>query len=261
MSNRKPVDTLEHPTVEQATEFVRNAISEHKAVILVGNCWVDYKGRASSKLEPGERIVMIKDDGSVLVHRPSGYEPVNWQPAGCMFQTSNHGDTLRVSAARRKPHESVNISFDHIFLISTMRLIDRGVFSLHASEADMQKAMLLDPCLFEEGFSPISYEKKVEPGFVDVYGVDKNGNLVIVELKRRVAGRDAAIQLAKYVDYIKTVATRELRGVLVAPRLAKGIQTLLDSLGLEFKALDPKKCADVLRRSETTKLEDFFDKK
>jgi RecB family endonuclease NucS len=85
--------------------------------------------------------------------------------------------------------------------------------------------------------------------------------LVIVELKRRVAGRDAAIQLAKYVDYIKTVATRELRGVLVAPRLAKGIQTLLDSLGLEFKALDPKKCADVLRRSETTKLEDFFDKK
>ena len=125
----------------------------------------------------------------------------------------------------------------------------------------MQKAMLLDPCLFEEGFSPISYEKKVEPGFVDVYGVDKNGKLVIVELKRRVAGRDAAIQLAKYVDYIKTVATRELRGVLVAPRLAKGIQTLLDSLGLEFKALDPKKCADVLRRSETTKLEDFFDKK
>jgi RecB family endonuclease NucS len=261
MSDRKPVDTLEHPTVKKATEFVKTAISEHKAVILVGNCWVDYKGRASSKLEPGERIVMIKDDGSVLVHRPSGYEPVNWQPAGCILETSNHGDTLRVRAARRKPHESVNISFDHIYLISAMRLIDRGDFSLHASEADMQKAILLDPWLFEEGFNPISYEKKVEPGFVDVYGVDKYGKLVIVELKRRVAGRDAVLQLAKYVDYIKTIAERDLRGVLVAPRFAKGAQTLLATLGLEFKVLDPKKCADVLRNSETTKLEDFFNKK
>jgi RecB family endonuclease NucS len=261
MSNRKPVDTLVNPTVEKATEFVKTSISEHKAVILVGNCWVDYKGRASSKLEPGERIVMIKDDGSVLVHRPSGYEPVNWQPAGCIFQTSSHGDILRVRATRRKPYESVNVSFDQIYLISAMRLIDRGEFSLHASEVDMQKAILLDPCLFEEGFNPISYEKKVEPGFVDIYGVDKNGKLVIVELKRRVAGRDAALQLVKYVDYIKTMTNRHLRGVLVAPSLAKGVQILLDVLGLEFKALNPKKCADVLRQSEPTKLDDFFDKK
>jgi len=60
---------------------------------------------------------------------------------------------------------------------------------------------------------------------------------------------------------VKTVANRELRGILVAPRLAKGLQTLMDCLGLEFKALEPKKCADILRISETRKLEDFFDKK
>jgi len=142
-----------------------------------------------------------------------------------------------------------------------MRLIDRGEFSLHASEADMQRAILVDPSLFEEGFEPISYEKKVEPGFVDVYGVDRDGKLVVVELKRRTAGRDAALQLAKYVEYVKTMATRELRGVLVAPRLAKGVQTILTRLGLEFKALEPKKCAEILRRSETRKLADFFEKK
>ncbi|MCK4884719.1 DUF91 domain-containing protein, partial [Candidatus Bathyarchaeota archaeon] len=96
MSNRKPVVTLENPTVEKAAEFIKEAVSKRKAVILVGNCWVDYKGRASSKLEPGERIVMIKEDGSVLVHRPFGYEPVNWQPAGCLFQTSARGETLQV---------------------------------------------------------------------------------------------------------------------------------------------------------------------
>jgi RecB family endonuclease NucS len=256
---RKPVVSLENPTVEKAAEFVKSAVAEHKAVILVGNCWVNYKGRASSKLEPGERIVMIKEDGSVLVHRPIGYEPVNWQPAGCIFQTRIKGETLHVRAIRRKPSESVNISFDHVFLVSAMRLIDRGEFSLHASESDMQRAILVDPSLLEEGFEPISYEKKVEPGFVDVYGVDRNGKLVVVELKRRTAGRDAALQLAKYIDFVKTMTNRELRGVLVAPRLAKGVQTLLTSLGLEFKSLEPKKCADVLRRSESRKLVDFFE--
>ena len=259
MSNRKPVVTLENPTVEIAAEFVKAAVAERKAVILVGNCWVDYKGRASSKLEPGERIVMIKEDGSVLVHRPNGYEPVNWQPAGCMFQTQVKAGNLRVRATRRKPYESVSISFDKVYTASAMKLIDRGEFSLHASESDMQRAILLDPSLLEDGFEPISYEKKVEPGFVDVYGVDRDGKLVVVELKRRTAGKEAALQLAKYVDCIKTVANRELRGVLVAPRLAKGVQTVLTSLGLEFKALEPKKCAEILRRSETRKLADFFE--
>jgi hypothetical protein len=252
------VVSLEHPSIENAAEFIKTAVSEHKAVILVGNCWVDYRGRASSKLEPGERIVMIKEDGSVLVHRPVGYEPVNWQPAGCLFQTRTKGETLHVRAVRRKPSESVSISFDHVFFVSAMRLIDRGEFSLHASESDMQRAILVDPSLLEEGFKPISYEKKFEPGFVDVYGVDGDGRLVVVELKRRTAGRDAALQLAKYIDFIKTITNRELRGVLVAPRLAKGVQTLLTSLGLEFKALEPKKCADVLQGSESRKLEDFF---
>jgi len=140
-----------------------------------------------------------------------------------------------------------------------MKLIDRGEFSLHASELDMQRAILLAPSLLEEGFSPISYEKKVEPGFVDVYGIDRNGQLVVVELKRRTAGKDAALQLAKYVDCIKTVTNRELRGILVAPSLAKGVQTVLTRLGLEFKALEPKKCAEILRKSETRKLADFFE--
>ena len=261
MSNRKPVVTLQNPTIETATEFVKTGVAEHKAIILVGNCWVDYTGRASSKLEPGERIVIIKEDGSVLVHRPSGYEPVNWQPAGCMFQTSVREKTLRVRATRRKPSESVNISFDQIYFVSAMRLIDRGEFSLHASEADMQRAILVDPSIFEDGFEPISYEKKVEPGFVDMYGVDKDARLVVIELKRKTAGRDAALQLTKYVDFVKTITNRELRGVLVAPRLAKGVQTILTRLGLEFKALEPKTCADILRKSETRKLADFFEKK
>lgn len=261
MSGRKPVVVLQNPSVDKAAEFIRDAVSERKVVLVVGNCWVDYKGRASSKLDPGERIVAIKEDGSVLVHRPVGYEPVNWQPPGCLFQTGVFGEVLHVRAIRRKPSESIKISFDRIYLLSAMSLVDKGEFSLYASEEDMQKAILVEPSILEPELKLITYEKKVEPGFVDVYGIDRNGRLVVVEIKRKAAGRDAALQLAKYVDFVKTVASREVRGVLVAPRLAKGVQRLLATLGLEFKALGPKKCAEVLCRSETRRLAEFFEVK
>jgi RecB family endonuclease NucS len=137
--------------------------------------------------------------------------------------------------------------------------VDKGEFALHASEEDMQKAILIEPSLVEGGFKPISYEKKVEPGFVDVYGEDKTGKFVVVEIKRKTASKEAALQLAKYVDAIRSLTNREVRGVLAAPNLAKGVQRLLETLGLDFKALDPEKCAEVLSKPETRRLAEFFE--
>lgn len=252
---------LENPDVEKAEEVVRHALSARKVLLIMGNCWVDYKGRASSKLEPGERIVIIKEDGSVLVHRPTGYEPVNWQPPGCIFQTIVKADILQIKAIRRKPSESVKLFFDRIFLVSATSLVDAGRFSLYASEEDMQRAILAEPSLLEPDFKPITYEKKVEPGFIDVYGIDGDGRFVVVEIKRKTAGRQAALQLARYVNSIRDMVNREVRGILVAPHLGKGVQRLLETLKLEFKALSPKKCAEILTRPETKKLAEFFEGK
>ncbi|MEM3696908.1 MAG: endonuclease NucS [Candidatus Bathyarchaeia archaeon] len=258
MTNSKSLNLLVNPTVAEAVEAVRDAVLQHKTVIVVGKCWVHYVGRAKSKLEPGERILIIKEDGSLLVHRSVGYEPVNWQPPGCLFQVQAKDNVLEIRAVRRKPAESVKVFFDKIQLFSALDLMDSGEFALYASEEDMHKAILLEPSLLEEGFKPISYEKKVEPGFVDVYGVDKSGRLVVVEIKRKTAGREAALQLAKYIEAIKLKANREVRGILAAPNIAKDVQRLLATLGLEFKALDPKKCAEILTKTETKRLEAFF---
>lgn len=247
-----------NPNVTDAEMAVKDAISQRKTLLVIGNCWVHYLGRAKSKLEPGERILIIKEDGSVLVHRSVGYEPVNWQPPGCIFHVLAKNDVLEIRAVRRKPAESVKVYFDKIYMVSALSLVDSGRFSLYASEGDMQKAILLEPSLLEEGFKPISYEKKVEPGFVDVYGVDKSGKLVVAEIKRKTAGKGAALQLAKYIDAVKGRANREVRGILVAPNIAKDVQRLLATLGLEFKALDPRKCAEILKRTEARKLEAFF---
>ena len=259
MTSRKPLVTLENPTVEKAAESISGALSGRRALIIIGNCWVDYRGRASSKLEPGERIVMIKEDGSVLVHRPTGYEPVNWQPPGCLFQTRVTENVLQIRAIRSRPAESVKMFFNHIYSLSVLNLIDNGEFSLYASEEDMQKVILLEPTILEPGFKPITYEKKIEPGFVDVYGIDKDGKFVVVEIKRKTAGRGAVLQLAKYVESIKTMVNREVRGILAAPGVAKGVQRLLATLGLDFKSLDPRKCAEILSKPETKKLLEFFE--
>ena len=202
----------------------------------------------------------IENDGSVLVHRPTGYEPVNWQPPGCLFQTRITDDVLEVRAIRRKPSESVRVFFDRVYLSSAFSLVDNGQFSLYASEEDMQRAILIEPEIVESGFEPITYEKKVEPGFVDVYGIDRDGKLVVVEIKRKTAGRDAALQLARYVDSVRSTVSREVRGLLVAPRLAKGVQRVLVTLGLDFRVLDPKRCAEILGKLETRKLAEFFGK-
>jgi RecB family endonuclease NucS len=261
LSNFKPLNVLVNPNVEEAEKTVKEAVSQRKTLLVVGNCWVRYIGRARSKLEPGERILIIKEDGSLLVHRSVSYEPVNWQPPGCIFQIQAKDNILEIRAVRRKPAESIKVFFDKIQLVSALSLADSGEFSLYASEEDMQKAILLEPSLLEEGFKPISYEKKVEPGFVDVYGLDKNGKLVVVEIKRKTAGKEAALQLAKYIDAVKGKANREVRGILVAPNIAKDVQRVLVTIGLEFKSLDPRKCAEILKRSEARKLEAFFTEK
>jgi len=244
--------------MNEAEKIVKEAISKRKTLLVVGNCWVYYFGRASSKLEPGERILMVKEDGSLLVHRSVGYEPVNWQPPGCVFNTQVKGSILEIHAVRRKPPESVKVFFDRILMVSALSLTDSGEFALYASEEDMHKAILLEPSLLEEGFTPISYEKKVEPGFVDVYGVDKNGRFVVVEIKRKTAGKEAALQLAKYIEAIKSRTNREVRGILVAPNIARDVQRLLETLKLEFKPLNPKKCTEILKKVETKRLETFF---
>jgi hypothetical protein len=165
---------------------------------------------------------------------------------------------LEVHGIRQNPRENVKVTFTEVLMVSAMSLNDSGEFLLHASEDDMHRAILLKPSLLEEGFKPISWEKKVEPGFVDIYGEDKDGKLVIVEVKRKTASKEAALQLAKYIEPIKAKVNREVRAVLVAPSLGKDVQRMLVTLGLEFKALDPKVCAEVLKKSEGTKLESFF---
>jgi len=272
------MEIARNPDIESTVTLFKESV-KRKMILIAGKCWINYKGRASSKLEPGERVIIIKKDGALLVHRPVGYEPINWMPGGEVLyhvesktygtsyfenhHLSEHASQLgrnvfSIRAVRQKPRETIEIIFDNIFFFAALSLVDEGDFSLYASEEDMHEAIKIQPSLIEEGLRIITYEKKVEPGFIDVFGVDKNGRIVVIEIKRRKAGKEAALQLLRYVNSLKGQLNRDIRGILVAPKIAKGVQKLLMTLGLEFKQLDPKKCTEILNKRRTKRLEDFY---
>ncbi len=260
MSESKKQIVLENPTLQEAYQTVKQGISKRRTVLVIGSCFVDYEGRASSKLEPGERVVLFKSDGSALIHRPRDYAPVNWQPPRSLFRTRLDDGRLVVRVFRRRENEVLKVFFDSIFLVAVLDLVDSGEFYLYASEEDMKQAILLEPSLLEEGFRPITAEKPVEPGFIDILGVDRNNVLTVVEIKRGAASKAAVLQLKKYLDVFAVDSGREVRGILVAPELARGAQKTLATLGLEFKALSPQVCAEVLKQRKSRKLIDFLNK-
>jgi len=238
------------PSFGEAEVVLRDGIERRRMVVIVGSCVINYHGRASSTLTRGERLVIVKPDGSIQIHRPWDVSPVNWQPPGCIFHVDVVDDGLRLRAVRIKPREVVDVIFDKITILVCCTLVDEGDFSLYASELDMQKAIIAYPNIIEDGLKIISFERHVDPGFIDLYGLDSKGRLVILEIKRRVADKSAVLQLAKYVNEVKSRSPyREVRGILVAPGISKGVQSLLSSLGLEFKRLDPKRCSEILNKS------------
>jgi RecB family endonuclease NucS len=247
------------PRLSEAADLLEKAFRSRSFVLIIGKCRVDYEGRASSTLEWGERVTIVKEDGSVLVHRPTGYEPVNWQPPKCVVSVKLVDSGVVVTASRSQPREKVSIEFQQISLAVTGRLADQGEFALHVTEEQMKQAILTAPDLVEERLRPLQQEKSLgEAGFTDIFAEDKAGRLVVVEIKRNAASKDAVLQLERYLETLRRKINRPLRGIVVAPELRKSAQPTLDGLKLEFVRLAPEKCFAVLKSRKDTKLSHFM---
>lgn len=249
---------LENPHLEEAHEALRVRRSREETVLLVGECSVKYEGRASSTLEPGDRVLLIKQDGSLQVHRPFDLSPVNWQPPGSILRLRIQDRSLIIRAYNPRGRESLEIVFSKIALLAVLDLRDSGSFFLHASEEEMRSAILLQPSILEEGFKPLAVERPIEPGFVDILGLDGRGTLTVVEVKRREAGKEAVLQLKRYVDSLRMETGKEIRGIIAAPGLARGAQRMLAALGLEFKFISPQRCEEIIRRDKERRMTEFL---
>jgi len=243
--------------LEEAAEKLREGIRSRSLIVLTGLMAVFYEGRASSSLGEGERLLLIKQDGSVLVHRPTGYEPVNWQPPGSLISVIVRDGVLVIEARRLSPEEILRVVVKKVYSIESHKLEDSAEFAMHATEEEMKRAILLEPSLIEEGFKPIEDERRAgRAGFVDIFGVDSSGNLVVVEIKRRNATSEDVRQLVSYVKEIEKELGRRPRMILAAPGVQRSASRELAAYGVEFKCLSPRRCHEILKRGRG--LEEFL---
>jgi RecB family endonuclease NucS len=232
---------LSDPAPADALDSVMAAIDRNDLLTLFGRCTVEYDGRASSNLGPGDRHVTLKPDGTVLVHTDEGQKPVNWQPPGCTHEPTVDEGRFVVRSRRETPAEELLISFERLRHVAAFDVTDPEDLSLSGTEEDLRERVIEDPSTIEPGFEPRATERDTPAGAVDVYGEDAEGRAVVLELKRRRAGLDAVGQLERYVDALRRDlhANREVRGILVAPSATERTRDLLAEHGLEFVSLAP----------------------
>lgn len=232
--------TLHRPTHRDALSLLESAFGDGRLVTVFGRCTVEYDGRASSTLGAGDRLVVCKPDGTILVHTDEKRKPVNWQPPGCTHRASVRDGRLRIRSSRTTPDETLDVRFERLDQLTAYEVNDRSDLTLRGSEEDLRQRILDDPTLVEAGFEPSATERETTAGPVDIFGEDAAGRPVVVELKRRRVGPSAASQLKRYVDALRTeFAERDVRGVLVAPSVTDRTSALLDENGLDFVPLEP----------------------
>lgn len=203
---------------------------------VVGRCRVDYRGRALSRLDQGDRLVMLKRDGSLLIHGPTGFKPINWQPPGARFEVVLEAGALTLWARRAKPAEVVEVRFTEVFGAWLGRLEDAAPLELSGTEFDLRDLLRAKPDLVEPGFKPWERERLTDQGPMDLYGEDSKGRRVVVELKRIPAGLAEATQLWRYVEAERKRRKQPVRGILIAPKVSPRARQLLEEHGLEFVA-------------------------
>jgi RecB family endonuclease NucS len=242
---------LETPSIDESFDLINDGLRKKATIIIFACCKVIYEGRAISQLDFGERIILIKPDGSFLIHQEKKVEPVNWQPPKSRSRVFIKNNKLSIESSRRSPKERLKVEIKKIHFGNYSLLEDYQELQLAGYEKDMGDMIMKHPSMIEEGFKPVNREYATEHGFIDILGKDKDNNLMVLELKSRKAGINGVKQLKRYLtdfennqdSYLKNsgIERKKVRGILVAPSIDETAKELIEEEGIEFKSIEPPK--------------------
>ena len=210
--------------------------------LVIATCTVDYAGRLSTRLPLATRLLIVKADGSVLIHSDGGgYKPLNWMAAPCTL--SEEPDRWLVT---NRTGESMTIVLHQVLHDSSHQLgLDPGLVK-DGVERHLQE-LLADRCeVLGDGWSLVRREYRTDIGPVDLLCRDEQGEYVAVEIKRR-GEIEGVEQLSRYLERLQ-LGIEGVRGVFAALAFAPQAKVLASARGIQCVQLD----YDALRGLEPT---------
>jgi endonuclease len=205
--------------------------------LIVARCEVTYSGRLSAYLPESTRLLMLKDDGAVLVHADAGgYKPLNWMTPPTVIEDGGEVIVVRKRAGRTE--DQLEIRLHEVLSDVTHDMGEAAALEKDGVERDLQLLLADDPTRIEDDLRLVKREWPTDVGPVDLMCRDAEDAWVAVEIKR-IGTIDAVEQLTRYLECIRLDPARaECRGVLAAQQLKPQAVALAAQRGIATVAVD-----------------------
>ena len=204
--------------------------------LIVARCSVEYSGRLSARLPEALRLVMLKADGSVLVHADAGgYKPLNWMTPPTVVEEEDG----RIVVRKLKGDDRLQIVLAEVLSDVTHAMdFDAANLEKDGVEAHLQELLAETPTWCGEGFRLVRREWPTDIGPVDLMCRDGEDGWVAVEIKR-VGTIEAVEQLSRYLERIRLdPAMADCCGVLAAQVVKPQARVLAEARGLDWVEVD-----------------------
>ena len=210
--------------------------------IVIARCTVNYVGRLTAHLPEATRVIMMKADGSVLIHSDGGsYKPLNWMSPPCTTRIVAEGtpeDVVEVWTVENKAGEQLVIHL-HELLGDTSHVlgIDPGLIK-DGVEAHLQALLATHVTVLGDDWSLVRREFPTAIGPVDLLCKDAKGGTVAVEIKRR-GEIDGVEQLTRYLELLnRDPILAPVSGIFAAQEIKPQARTLAEDRGIRCVVLD-----------------------
>ncbi|WP_218860956.1 endonuclease NucS [Nocardioides panzhihuensis] len=207
--------------------------------LVVATCQVDYAGRLTAHLPMATRVLMLKADGSVLVHSDGGsYKPLNWMSPPCTLSEGKADDGRIEWTVTSKTDDTLRILIDEIHHETSHDLgIDPGL-QKDGVEKHLQELLADHPSTLGEGLILVRREYPTPIGPVDLMCRDADGKSVAVEIKRR-GEIDGVEQLTRYLELLnRDPLLAPVRGIFAAQAIKPQARVLAEDRGITCAVVD-----------------------
>jgi RecB family endonuclease NucS len=185
------------------------------------------------------RVLMVKADGSVLVHSDGGsYKPLNWMSPPCTLREGATEEGVVEWTVTSRTDDTLRILIEEVLHDTTHHLgLDPGL-QKDGVEKHLQELLAEHPTTLSQGLTLVRREYPTAIGPVDLMCRDATGASVAVEIKRR-GEIDGVEQLTRYLELLnRDPLLAPVRGIFAAQEIKPQARVLASDRGIACAVVD-----------------------